>query len=76
MCLAGDGTTPWSLVPCDPSAPATTCQTWDGCDDGVEAMFCTVAPDHENHFATTGGHILYLNGTHLSLAAVAWTFFE
>jgi hypothetical protein len=35
-----------------------------------------VAPDREHHFDTTGGHILYLNGTTLSIAAVAWRFFE
>ena len=74
---SGPGATPpWSLVACDPAAPATTCETWDQCDGGVEATYCTVAPDHARHFDTTGGHILYLNDTNLSLAAVAWEYFE
>ncbi len=78
LCLhSGPGATPpWSLAACDPAAPATTCETWDQCDGGVEATYCTVAPDHARHFDTTGGHILYLNDTNLSLAAVAWEYFK
>lgn len=67
---------PWSLVTCATDVPATTCQTWDQCEDGVSATFCTVPPDLENHYALTGGHILYVNGTRLSLAAVAWEMFS
>lgn len=44
--------------------------------DGVEARFCLVPPDRQNHYATTGGHILYLNGTNLALVAATWKQFE
>jgi poly(3-hydroxybutyrate) depolymerase len=78
VCLSsGAGQTPpWKLAACDPSAPATTCQTWSQCDGGVEASFCVVPADQQHHFAQTGGHVLYINGTNLSLAAVAWEFFK
>jgi hypothetical protein len=46
------------------------------CDGGSAATFCTVAPDHEHHFDQFGGHVLYFNDTTLSLAAVAWRFFQ
>lgn len=62
----------WSLDACDAAAPATTCQTWSGCDGGFEATFCQVPADMVNHYDQTGGHVLYINGTGLSLAAVAW----
>ena len=77
-CLASapEGATErWRLVPCDGTKPATTCQTWGPCDGGSAATFCTVAPDQEHHFDQMGGHVLYFNGTSLSLAAVAWRFF-
>lgn len=61
----------FELVACDTSYPATTCETWDQCDDGIEVVFCTVPGD-----SYQGGHILYRNQTHLSLAAVGWEFFE
>lgn len=61
----------FELVPCDPTRPATTCETWDQCDDGIEVVFCTVPGD-----SYQGGHILYRNETHLSLAAVGWEFFQ
>jgi poly(3-hydroxybutyrate) depolymerase len=66
----------WQLVPCDPAKPATTCQTWGPCNGGSEATFCQVAPDMDHHFDQFGGHVLYFNGTSLSLAAVAWRFFQ
>ena len=76
VCLAGapGGAPPWKLVACDPAAPETTCETWDQCDGGVDATFCTVPADKDHHFDTTGGHILYVNATKLSLAAVAWSY--
>lgn len=78
LCLHGGAGSPppWSLVACDPAAPVTTCETWDQCDGGIEATYCTVAADDVHHFDTTGGHILYINGTDLSLAAVAWEYFK
>ncbi len=77
VCLAaGSSSEPFSLVPCEPSAGQTRCQQWDECDGGVQPTFCTVAADRVNHFDTTGGHILYFNDTSLSVAAVAWSYFE
>lgn len=78
VCLASGPaeSPPWSLAACDTSAPATTCETWSGCDGGTSATFCTVPADQVHHFDTTGGHVLYLNATHLSLAAVAWEYFR
>ncbi len=78
VCLSsGAGQTrPWKLAACAPSAPATTCQTWSQCDGGVEATFCIVPADMQHHFEQSGGHVLYVNGTSLSLAAVAWEFFK
>jgi len=61
----------FELVSCDVNDPATACVTWDRCDNGVEVVFCTVPPD-----PGTTGHILYRNGTKLSLAAVAWEFWD
>jgi predicted esterase len=72
LCLSGGP--PWSLTTCDPSAAVTTCARWSGCDGSAAAMFCTVAPDDTYDGGAFGGHILYFNGTHLSLAAVAWAF--
>jgi polyhydroxybutyrate depolymerase len=63
--------TAWSLVACDPAAPQTVCERYTGCDSG-DVVFCTVPPDNEYDGGTTGGHILYFNGTKLSLAAVTW----
>jgi poly(3-hydroxybutyrate) depolymerase len=60
------------LVPCKTSVPASTCVRWDGCDDGVEVVFCTVAAGSQ----PIGGHILYNNDTQLAPAAVAWPFFK
>jgi poly(3-hydroxybutyrate) depolymerase len=60
------------LVPCMASWPATTCETWSQCDEGVEVTFCTVAADMQ----PIGGHILYGNDTNLDLAEVAWPFFK
>ncbi len=74
-CLFNSGSA-WSLDACDASAPPTTCQTWDECGSGVEATFCIVPPDMVDNYAQTGGHILYINGTGLSLAAVAWGYFQ
>lgn len=77
VCLAnGPQKDSWKLAPCEASSPETTCKTWSQCDGGVDATFCDVAPDQENHFTTTGGHILYINGTKLSLAAVAWAYLD
>lgn len=79
MCLASSGAgaaTTWRPTPCSTSVPETRCEVWDECDDGVEARFCLVPPDRQNHYATTGGHILYLNGTNLALAAATWKQFE
>jgi poly(3-hydroxybutyrate) depolymerase len=69
VCLAQG--TPWSLVPCAASAPQTVCERYTGCDHG-DAVFCTVPPDNEYDGGQLGGHILYFNGTKLSLAAVTW----
>jgi len=78
VCLeAGSAASPkWKLAACGAAVPPTTCETWDQCDQGAEATFCTVSPDKQNHYDTTGGHILYINGTKLSLAAVAWEYFK
>jgi len=73
VCLS-DGE-PWQLVTCDPSAPATVCDVYTGCDRG-EAVFCTVPPDNSYDGGQTGGHILYFNATNLSLAAVTWAILE
>ena len=74
LCLAstGDTSAPWKLAACDKSAPPTTCETWDQCDEGVKVVFCTVSSDKQ----PVGGHILYFNDTGLSLAAVSWEFFK
>jgi hypothetical protein len=74
-CLTATGNT-WQLGACRATAPATTCQTSSQCDNDATSTFCTVAPDKVNHYLITGGHILYINGTGLSLAAVAWDFFS
>ena len=79
VCLASSGTgasTSWRLAGCSTAAPETLCETWDQCDGDVEATFCAVPPDRVNHYATTGGHILYLNGTGLALAAATWARFQ
>lgn len=60
------------LIPCPSDRPATTCVTWDQCDEGVEVMFCTVNADTQ----TLGGHILYTNDTGLSLGATGWAFLK
>jgi poly(3-hydroxybutyrate) depolymerase len=74
VCLgSGPGfTPPWSLVPCRASSPVSTCQTWEGCDHGGKVTFCSV----EGSAQLVGGHILYVNDTRLSLAAVAWDYFK
>jgi poly(3-hydroxybutyrate) depolymerase len=76
MCVQASASGSWSLATCDRAAPPTTCETWDQCDGGGDATFCTVPADHANHYDTTGGHVLYVNATGLSLAAVAWSIFE
>jgi poly(3-hydroxybutyrate) depolymerase len=60
------------LQPCTSSAPASKCQTWTQCDEGVEVVFCTVSASTQ----PLGGHILYNNDTQLDLAEVAWPFFK
>ncbi len=69
VCLSAGS--PWQLVTCDPSAPATVCERFSGCDAG-DAVFCTVPADNGYDGGQAGGHILYFNATHLSLAAVTW----
>jgi poly(3-hydroxybutyrate) depolymerase len=79
FCLASSGAgagAQWHLTACDAASERTTCDLWDHCDGGSTAMFCTVPPDREHHFDTMGGHVLYFNGSNLSLAAVAWEFFK
>ena len=75
FCLTATGNT-WKLRGCIAASPATKCQTSSQCDNDATSTFWTVSPDKVNHYATTGGHILYINGTSLSLAAVAWDFFN
>jgi poly(3-hydroxybutyrate) depolymerase len=60
------------LQACPSSAPATQCETWSQCDEGVEVTFCTVAASTQ----PLGGHILYNNDTQLAIAEVAWPFFK
>jgi poly(3-hydroxybutyrate) depolymerase len=74
ICLAsGPGfTPPWRLVNCSHAGAVSTCQTWDQCDDNVKVTFCTINADTQ----LAGGHVLYFNDTHVSLAAVAWEFFK
>lgn len=71
-CIASTGNDQWQLVACDPSLPATTCQSWSDCDGGQRVTFCDVPGANQ----PVGGHILYFNDTQLSLAAVAWEFFQ
>lgn len=73
LCLAsGPGLAPpWTLAPCKSISSVTTCDTYDSCDNG-KATFCTVAADKQ----LIGGHILYVNDTKLSLAAVTWQYFK
>lgn len=73
VCLSDSGS--WQLVTCDPSAPATVCQRYTGCDAG-DAIFCTVPPDNQYDGGQTGGHILYFNATNVSLAAVSWAILD
>jgi poly(3-hydroxybutyrate) depolymerase len=72
VCLSGGP--PWQLVPCETTAPATTCERWNGCDGGGSAMFCTVPGDNRFFLGLNGGHVLYFNRTALSVAAVTWAF--
>jgi hypothetical protein len=60
------------LVPCKTTVKESKCVRWDGCDEGVEVIFCTVNADSQ----PIGGHILYNNDTQLAPAAVAWPFFK
>jgi len=78
LCVTSTGgqSPTYALGPCSASAPATACEKWTGCDGDTTAVFCSVPPDKVNQYAFTGGHILYFNATNLSLAAVAWEFFE
>ena len=71
-CLAPSGNDQWKLVACDPNLPAATCQSWTDCDGGQRVTFCDVPGGNQ----PVGGHILYFNDTQLSLAAVAWEFFQ
>jgi len=57
---------------CPASAPVTTCELWDQCDEGVEVVYCTVDADSQIY----GGHLLYNNDTGLSLPALAWPFLK
>ena len=62
----------YPIAACEASVPATTCEYWSECDDGVEVVFCTVAASSQ----PIGGHILYANDTHLALGVAAWQFFK
>jgi hypothetical protein len=62
----------YPLVPCDSALPATKCVSWTECNDGVEAVFCTVPADKQ----PIGGHILYANDSQLAIGVVAWSFFK
>jgi hypothetical protein len=62
----------YPIAACEASVPATTCQKWSECDEGVEVLFCTVAASSQ----PIGGHILYANDTHLALGVAAWNFFK
>ncbi|HMI90566.1 MAG TPA: hypothetical protein VK509_04340, partial [Polyangiales bacterium] len=57
---------------CPTSAPETTCELWDQCDEGVEVVYCTVDADSQIY----GGHLLYNNDTGLNLPALAWPFLK
>jgi predicted esterase len=74
VCLkSGPGfTPPWNLTACSTTAPVSTCETWEQCDEGAKVTFCTVNAEKQ----LVGGHILYINDTQLSLAAVAWEAFK
>ena len=60
------------LAACPMSAPVTTCERWDQCDEGVEVVYCTVDADSQQY----GGHLLYNNDTGLNLPALAWPFLK
>ena len=60
------------LAACPASAPPTTCEKWDQCDEGVEVVYCTVDADSQIY----GGHLLYTNDTGLNLPALAWPFLK
>jgi pimeloyl-ACP methyl ester carboxylesterase len=57
---------------CPSSAPETTCEVWNECDEGVEVVHCTVEAADQVY----GGHLLYNNDTGLSLPALAWPFLK
>ncbi|MEQ9324200.1 MAG: prolyl oligopeptidase family serine peptidase [Polyangiaceae bacterium] len=71
-CIESMGNDQWKLVACDPALPMATCQSWTDCDGGQRVTFCDVPGESQ----PVGGHILYFNDTQLSLAAVAWEFFQ
>jgi len=60
------------FAPCPTSAPEADCVGWDGCDEGVEVVFCSV-PGKDQQY---GGHLLYNNDTGLNLPQVAWPFLK
>jgi polyhydroxybutyrate depolymerase len=74
VCLSSGphDTPPWSLVACNSADPASTCQTWSECDGGTKVNFCTVNGASQ----PAGGHVLYWNDTHLSIAAATWDFWK
>jgi poly(3-hydroxybutyrate) depolymerase len=69
-----DAADPYSVpfAACPSSAPVSTCQLWDQCDEGVEVVHCTVEAADQVY----GGHLLYNNDTGLALPALAWPFFK
>jgi len=62
----------YPIAACEASVPATKCEKWTECDEGVEVVLCTVAAGTQ----PIGGHILYANDTHLALGVAAWQFFK
>ena len=62
----------YPIAACESSVPATVCEKWSECDEGVEVVLCTVAAASQ----PIGGHILYANDTHLALGVAAWQFFK
>jgi hypothetical protein len=69
-----DATDPYAVpyAACPSSAPETTCELWDQCDEGVEVVHCTVEAASQVY----GGHLLYNNDTGLVLPALAWPFLK
>jgi hypothetical protein len=61
-----------------PAVMPTDCQIWDGCDGGVEIVFCKVAPStaHGPSLSSIDGHFIYENATYLNTPSLAWRFFK